>query len=153
MRDDLICALLNAHLDGSPLVCVTSMVAPSCAVLEVEALLSVSRHGLRSIGGGSRPSSVGLLSATSNDGNDMARGLRWWLKAERCGSTPSGGRSRPSGCEPPPLCTVMATTAYPDGVSFSVCMAMVAPPSRRAPVIDVVGGSTLGSGLDLFFYF
>jgi hypothetical protein len=148
VQDDLIRALLNTDLDGSPLVHATSMVAPSCAVLEAEALVGVSRRGLRSIGGGLRPSSMGLLSATSDDGNDVDRGLRWWLEAERCRSTPSGGGSRPSGCGPPPLRTATATTAYPDGGSFSVCTATAAPPSPRAPVTDVMGGSTLGSDLD-----
>jgi hypothetical protein len=127
------------------------MVAPSCAMLKVEALLGVSRRGLRSISGGSRPSSMDLLSATSDDGNDVDKGLRWWLKAEWCRSTPSGGGSRPSGCGPPPLRTVTVTTAYPDGGSFSVCTAMAARPSRCALVTDVVGGSTSGSNLDPFF--
>jgi hypothetical protein len=153
VRDDLIRALLNADLDGSPLVHSTSMVAPSCAVLEAEALLGVSRRGLRSIGGGLRPSSVGLLSTTSDDGNGVDRGLRWWLEAERGRSTPSGGRSRSSSCGPPPLRTATVTTAYPDGGSFSVRTAMVAPPSRRAPVTDVVGGNASGSDLDPFFIF
>jgi hypothetical protein len=127
-------------------------VAPSYAVLEVEALLGVSRCGLWSIGGRSRPSSVGLLSTTSDDGNDMDRGMRWWLEAERCRSTLSGGRMRPSGYEPPPLRTMTVTTAYPDGGSFSMRMAMAAPPSRRTPVTDVVGGSASGSDLDPFFF-
>jgi hypothetical protein len=153
MWGDLVRALHNANLDGSPLVRVTSMVAPSCAVLEAEALLGVSQRGLRSIGGGSRPSSVSLLSATSDDGNSVDRGLGWWLEAERCGSTPSRGGSRLSGCGPPPLRMVTATTAYPDGGSFSVRTVMAAPPSRRTPMTDVVGGNTSGSDLDLFFYF
>jgi hypothetical protein len=151
VQDDLIRALLNADLHGSPLMHATSMVAPSCTVLEAEALLGVSRHGLRSIGGGSRPRSVSLLSATSDDGNGVDRGLRWWLEAERCGSTLSGGGSRPSGCGPPPLRTAMVTTTYPNGGSFSVRTATAAPPSRRAP--DVVGGSASGFDLDPFFYF
>jgi hypothetical protein len=153
MRDDLVHALLNADLDGSPLVRVTSMVAPSCAMLEAEALLGVSRRGLRSTGDGSRPSSVGLLSATSDDGNGVDRGLRWWLKAEQCGSTPSGGGSRPSCYGPPPLLTVMATTAYPDGGSFSLLTVTAAPPSRCAPSMDVVGDNASGSDLDPFFLF
>jgi hypothetical protein len=153
MQDDLVHALLNTDLDGSPLVRATSMVPPSYAVLEVEALLGVSRCELWSIGGRSRPSSVGLLSTTSDDGNDMDRGMRWWLEAKRCGSTPSGGRMRPSGYEPPPLRTMMVTTAYPDGGSFSMRTATVAPPSRCAPVTDVVGSSASGSDLDPFFYF
>jgi hypothetical protein len=153
MRDDLVRVLLNADLDGSPLMRTTSMVPPYCAILEVEALLGVSRHGLRSIGSGSRPSNVGLLSATSDDGNGVDRGLRWWLQGEWCGSTLSGGGSRPSGCGPPPLRTVMAITAYPDGGSFSMRTAMAAPPSRHSPVMDVVGGSASSSDLDPFFYF
>jgi hypothetical protein len=148
---DLVRALLNTNLDGSPLVRATSMVAPSCTVLEAEALLGVNRCGLRSIDGGSRPSSVGLLSATSDDGNGMDRGIWWWLEAERCGSTPSRGGSRPSGCGPPPLRTATATTAYPDGGSFSVRTATAAPPSQCAPVTDVVGGSASGSGSIFLF--
>jgi hypothetical protein len=127
------------------------MVAPSCAVLEAEALLGVSRRGLKSIGGGLRPSSVGLLSATSDDGNGVDRGLRWWLEAEWFGSTRSRGGSRPCGCGPPPLRTAMATTAYSDGGSFSV--RTVAPPSRRAPVTDVVGGSVGLRSRSVFFIF
>jgi hypothetical protein len=46
-----------------------------------------------------------------------------------------------------------ATTAYPDGSSFSVRTATVAPPSRRTLVTDVVGGSASGSDLDPFFLF
>jgi hypothetical protein len=153
VRDDLVRALLSVNLDGSPLVRATSMVAPSCAVLEAEALLGVSRRGLRSIGGGSRPSSVSLLSATFDGGNIMDKGLRWWLEAEQCKSTLSGGGSRPSGYGPPPLRTATTTTAYPDGGSFSVRMVTIAPPSRRAPVTNVVGGSTSGSNLDPFFIF
>jgi hypothetical protein len=146
VRDDLVHALLNADLNDSPLMHATTMVAPSCTVLEAEALLSVSRRGLRSIGGGSMPCSMGLLSATSDDGNSVDRGLRWWLEAERCGS-------RLSGCGPPPLRTVTATTTYPDDGSFSVRTATVAPPSRHAPVTDLVGGSASGSDLDPFFIF
>jgi hypothetical protein len=152
MRDDLVCALLNADLDGSPLVHATSMVAPSYTVLEAEALLGVSRRRLRSISSGSRPSSVGLLSATSDDGNGVDRGLRWCLEVELCGSTLSGGGSGPSGCGSPPLHTVTVTTAYPDGGSFSVRTAMAAPPSHRAPVMDVMGGSASDSDLNLFFF-
>jgi hypothetical protein len=153
VRGDLVRALHNADLDGSPLVRVTSMVAPSCAVLEAEALLGVSQRGLRSIGGGSKPSSVSLLSATSDDGNNVDRGLRWWLKAERCGSTPSRGGSRPSGCGPPPLRMVTATTAYPDGGSFSVRNSDGGSSLPAHPMTDVVGGSTSDSDLDLFFIF
>jgi hypothetical protein len=67
-----------------------------------------------------------------------------WLEDERYGS-------RSSGCEPPPLRTATATTAYPDGGSFSVRTATVAPPSRRALVTDVMGDSVSGFDVDLFF--